>query len=770
MLVRLTWSCLLCTLLASTATADWTHWRGPAQNGTAPDTNLPGEWSPKGKNLLWKQPYSCRSTPIVSRGKVYIIGSVGEKETEGERVACFDASTGEKKWEYRFNVFLADIVTSRVGWANLTADPETGNVYAHGVQGLFFCFSEDGKVLWQKSLTEEYGRVSGYGGRISSPVVFGDLVIIHNINASWGDQGRGAHRFLAMDKKTGAVRWWSEAGPSAGTNYSVPIEAHVNGQHLLICGGSDGKLHAMQLATGKKVWSYPVSLRALNVSPVLDGTKVYIAHSEENLDTNQQAAVVCVDAAKVENGQPKLVWRRIGIPVGYASLIIHNKRLYACDNSAKMHCLNADTGETIWEFRYGRNAKGSPVWADGKIYVAEVNAKYHILQPGDTNCKRLNTVQFLRPDGLVIEVNGSPAVSDGKVYLCTADELYCIGFPAKKSSSEMEAVVFAGGGGDEPPPSAAQALLDPADTVIHPGETASFKVRLYDADGHELKPSSVQVTWGLPAIPPPPNAPPNSPTLPALKGTISPEGQFTAEKGPSQAGVVEAKIKVDGKELVARARVRVAPVLPLHLDFEKIPEGRIPGGWINAAGKFQVVKLPEGGQGLKKLANNPFPTVARSNAYIGMPDLKDYTITCDILGHSKVEDVNGRQILHLPDMGVINCRYELALDGGKQELWLRTWAANLRINKTIPYKWEAGKWYRFKLEVVQQGDKAVARGKVWLRDQPEPPDWTLVAEDPSPNREGSPGLYTYGRGIPTDGKGVGTEIFFDNLHIVPNGK
>jgi outer membrane protein assembly factor BamB len=766
---RLIWTCFIALFLAGTATADWTHWRGPMQNGTAADTGLPEDWSPKGKNLLWKQPYGCRSTPIICKGNVYIIGSVGEKQTEGERVACFDAKTGEKKWEYRFNVFMADIVTSRVGWANLAADPETGNVYAHGVQGLFFCFSPDGKVLWHKSLTEEYGRVSGYGGRVSSPVVFGDLVIIHNINASWGDQARGAHRFLAMDKKTGAVRWWSEVGPSGGTNYSVPVEAVINGQHLLICGGSDGKLHALQLNTGKKVWSVPISVRSINVSPVVDGTKVYIAHSEENSDTNEQGAVVCIDAGHLEKGLPKQVWRQIGIKAGYSSLMLHDKRLYVCDNAAKMHCLNADTGETIWKFSYGRNAKGSPVWADGKIYVAEVNAKYHILKPGDTNCKRLNQVQFLRPDGLVIEVNGSPAVSDGRVYLCTADDLYCIGTPDGKGPPTKDSEWKTVGGPISAAP-AAQALIDPADTVIYPGESASFQVRLYDANGFSAAGKPEHITWSLPAIPPPPNAPAGSPTLPALKGTITPDGKFMAEKGAPQAGVVEAKIMVDGKELTARARVRVAPTLPIHLDFEKIPEGRIPGGWINTAGKFRVVKLPEGGQALKKLADNPSPPVARSNAYICMPDTKDYTITCDIMGMSKVEKIEGREILHLPDMGVINCRYKLVLDGGKQQLWLRSWAANLRINKTISFPWEAGKWYRFKLEVTQHGDKALVRGKVWLRDQSEPDAWTVEVEDPSPNREGSPALYTYGRGIPHDGKGIGTEIFFDNLHVVPNGK
>ena len=47
---------------------------------------------------------------------------------------------------------------TRVGWASVAVDPETGNVYAHGVEGMFLCFNRDGKLLWSKSLTELYSR------------------------------------------------------------------------------------------------------------------------------------------------------------------------------------------------------------------------------------------------------------------------------------------------------------------------------------------------------------------------------------------------------------------------------------------------------------------------------------------------------------------------------------------------------------------------------------------------------------------------------------
>src|SRR6266536_337241 len=116
---------------------------------------------------------------------------------------CLGASAGKLRWGHKFNVWHTEIVTVRLGWTNLACDPKTGNVYAHGTQGLLLCLSKDGKLLWWHSLTEEYGRITGYGGRVTSPIVDGDLVIIGMVNSSWGDQARGGNRFLALDKRTG---------------------------------------------------------------------------------------------------------------------------------------------------------------------------------------------------------------------------------------------------------------------------------------------------------------------------------------------------------------------------------------------------------------------------------------------------------------------------------------------------------------------------------------------------------------------------------------
>jgi outer membrane protein assembly factor BamB len=734
---------------------DWLQWRGPEQNGVSREKDLPDRWSTDPKdpdsNLWWKAPYGCRSTPLVMGKRVYIINSAGMGTSECERIMCFDADSGKVLWEYRFNVWHCDIVSSRVGWTNLAGDAETGNIYAHGSQGLLLCLTRDGKLVWERSLTEEYGRISGYGGRLASPVIEGDLVIVGMVHSSWGDYARGGNRFVAFNKRDGTVVWWSEPGGAIkGTYYSTPVVTNINGQRLLISGGADGAIHAMKVRTGEPVWSYEFCKSVINSSPVVQGNLVYIGHGEENLDTNLQGRVVCLDAGKVKDGKPALVWEKIGLKAGYCSPIVDGKFLYVASDSARLTCFDAASGDRLWEHAYGRLGRGSPVLADGKIYVAEVNSRFHILQPTPSGCKSLHSQFFPGSGGAFVEVNGSPAVADGRIYFGTRDEFFCIG---KKNHKAKADPIPAQQQESPPDPKAAAAHLQvyPADVVLHPGESVTFKLRAYDAQGRFLREIPAE-EWSLPTPPPPPG---KTTSPPPIRGVITETGKLTVNKEVAgQQGYAVARV---GK-LTGRARVRVVPELPIRYDFSKLPQGSTPGGWVNAQGKYLVVQMADGSIVLKKLANDPRPPIARAIAYLNMPGLTDYTIDADLLGKMIGEN--------LPDMGIVNCRYILIFDGNKQQLRLISWEALPRVDHSIPWKWAPDVWYRMRLRVEPQGNRAVIKGKVWPRDQPEPKDWSITYEDTTPNLQGAPGLYGYALGILPDQDG--TEIYYNNVAITRN--
>lgn len=761
---------------ASSPAADWAFWRGPEQNGVSRERNLPEKWSLTEKgddsNLVFTAAYGSLATPIVLDGQVYLLGKVGEGITQQERVLAFDANTGKLAWERRFNVWHTDIVEDRLAFTSMVGDPATGHVYAHLTAGHLVCFTKKGDVVWERSLTEEFGRVTGYGGRVTSPILDEDKLILGMANGSWGEQTIGMVRFVAFDKKTGQVIWWGAGNHRIkDTFYSVPVVAVIGGQRLLLSGGGDGCIHAFKVRTGEKVWSYSFEDGggAINCSPVVQGNKVWIGHGEENVGNGTQGRIICLDGAEVKAGKPKLLWQYDGVKVKFASPILHEGLLYVCDDAGKLYCFDADKGgEPLWDFAYGKNTKGSPVLADGKIYVSEVDSRFHILKPSRAGCERLSQVRFRKVGDVPIELHGSPAVAHGKVYFTTTQQLVCIG---KKGAREEADKAPPAAGEDAAKTGATPAHLQvvPADVTLHPGETVQLTAIAYDAAGRKI--GETKVEWEMAGMLPPvfpeglptpkptgkPTAPP--PIAGALSDGSGTTTRFTAAKLPNgQFGRVVAK----AGGLTGYARVRVAPNLPYTMDFEKVPLTRTPGAWVNTMGKFAVVKLADGSNALRKRNDNASPLIARANAYISDPKWKDYTITADVTG-TRVRNID------MPEIGVGACRYTLVLIGNDQELRLVTWDAQKRIDKKIPFAWKPDVWYTMKLKAAVQGGKGVIQGKVWRTGEKEPDAWTIETEDPIPNTEGAALLYGFANGT-RDAETPGATIYYDNVKITPNAK
>ena len=721
--------------------ADWPSWRGPNQTGSSSQTGLISSWSLDGDNLLWKADFIGRSTPIVLNNRVYVIGRIGMDITEQERVACFDAETGILLWDHRFNVFHSTIPFNRLGWTSLAGDTETGYIYAHTISGVFACFDKDGKVVWSRSLTEEFGRFTGYGGRTVTPVVDGDFVILSFLNTSWGSHAPMRHRYFAFDKRTGEVVWTTRpGGPPKDTTYPVGVVAEINGRRLLIDGNSDGNVYAMDVQTGEKVWGFQVSQGPLNASVVVDGTRVYATHNRENTDTTVMGRVVCIDGTGTGDiTKTHELWRVDGIEAGYSSPAIADGRLYVVDSSANLHCLNGETGEVHWTHSLGTVGKGSPVVADGKIYVAEVNGQFHILQPGENECKTLSTIQIERESGRYAEIYGSPAIADGRVYFTTEEGLYCLGDKKAEFSSSPIVMEPAKRLADKNAIPASIQLV-PAEVLIQPGETVQFSVHVLDDKGQFLqRPFDGVVVLG-----------PNETwkisrflqwSFDRVSDSMDQTGGFTPHKNSgAYAGTVLAKAGA----LQASARVRVIPQLPWQEDFESIEVGKIPPHWVRAEGRFAVREM----DGNKVLVKPPARRgLHRSNVYIGPPNMTDYTVQVDLLGTKPKRN--------LPDMGLIANRYTLEMQGNHQRLQVLSWRSDLRMAKWVDLKWEPNVWYTMKMTVDIVDNTAHVKGKVWGRGEPEPEEWTITVEDPLPNREGSPGIYGYSP----------AEIYYDNLKV-----
>jgi outer membrane protein assembly factor BamB len=750
MSLRLTVGILLTAGVAALGANDWPEWRGSRRDGTSAETNLPARWSPAGENVAWSLPFGGRSTPVVFGNRLYLQTiTTSSPTTTQERLVAVDVDSGKIVWQRPMSVYLSDVRADRAGWASPAVDPATGNIYMFTVGAELLAFAPDGKLLWDRSLPEEYGAITTHGGRTTSPIVEGDKIILNALIQNWGpDLGRPGNRYFAFDKRTGQTIW--VASPQArhyDTNYSTPIVVDIGGSRLLIVGGTDGVFHALQVNTGKSVWSMEVSKRALLNSVLFRDNVVYLTHGEENIDTTEMGMIAALDATG--SGQltgAAIKWVTRGFLPTYASPVMDADRLYTVDNSAILGAFDLKTGKELWTKRLGIAQKGSPVLADGKLYVGTESGKFYILRPTATGAETLDEDLIgtaTNPEPIV----ASPAISDGRVYVTTmspvtetpgsAGHLYAIG--TRRAAGPAAARVTASPGAPgvltagEPGP-VAQVQVFPHESLLDAGGRQSFSLKLYDAKGNLVRTAAAsEAQW----------------TLDLLQGTIGPDGMYVAPgpggvERPASGSAGFVKATVGG--LVGTARVRVIPALPWTYDFEGMKAA--PMWW---TANLKGVPTAVDGNGV--LVRPRDETVGRRTRFLmGRPDWSNYTVEADVRG-TEMRRQRG-------DVGLINQRYVMVLFGNAQHLELHPWQAADRMTVRVnDVKWPVNTWFRMKLRVENRADgTTLVQGKVWPKDQPEPAAWTIQKIDTIPHRKGAPGLY---------GDGI-SDVMFDNVRVYRN--
>jgi outer membrane protein assembly factor BamB len=261
----------------------------------------------KGKQR-WKQKLApFKAPPAVRDGLVYV-GDIDGK------LHCFDGAKGAKKWSFETG--------AEVGGANFHKDTI---LFASHDEHLY-CVTKDGKEKW-KFRTEGpiYGCPTIADGRT---FLVGCDSQMHVINVDTGKEqssvelggqtgatagvvgdqlyvGTMRNEVMAIDWKKSAVTWTYKAGRGAQAYYSSPA---VTQKHVVI-GSRDNKVHCIERATGKGVWSFPTGNK-VDSSPVVAGPRVVVGSQDGkvyvlDLETGKSLQTVTLDGPV--NASPVLV-------------------------------------------------------------------------------------------------------------------------------------------------------------------------------------------------------------------------------------------------------------------------------------------------------------------------------------------------------------------------------------------------------------------------------------------------------------------------------
>ncbi|MFV1965445.1 MAG: SUMF1/EgtB/PvdO family nonheme iron enzyme [Pirellulaceae bacterium] len=342
---------LTCSFMCGALMADdWPQWRGPGRDGAWHESGIIEKFDKPRIEIRWRTSISSGySGPTVADGRVYVSDYVADPE-QMERVHCMDWRTGRTVWTHTYPCDYGSVGFPAGPRACVTIDGD--RVYALGAVGHFHCLDgATGNVLWKKDLVDAYKVRLLPWGIAPAPLVEGDLVILQV-------GGAGGACIVAFDKKSGQERWRALDDP---TSYSSPIVVHQAGRRVLVCwtGASVSGLDPNSGALfWRHAWDHDGGWIDAIATPAFDSPRLFISCT---LDGAQMLRLD-PDELKVD-----LVWKYAG-PARRRGDSLHavistpwlaGEFLYGVDYFGQLRCLDAETGEQIWE---DRSATSQVIW------------------------------------------------------------------------------------------------------------------------------------------------------------------------------------------------------------------------------------------------------------------------------------------------------------------------------------------------------------------------------------------------------------------------
>ena len=406
-------SLLLLSLLSPASTvADWPQFRGPDGQGHSDANGIPVEWSEE-KNVKWKMPVPGQgfSSPVISEGQIWMTSS--EMEGKSLHAICLDLATGNLL--HNIKVITTDDAGPRHrlnGYASPTPVLDEKYVYVHfGPRGTV-CLNRNGKIIW-KNTGVKYNVIQGGA---SSPILHGDLLLLTC-------DGIDFQFIVALEKETGKVRWKQprahlEAAAKkrsiAKMSYSTPLIQSINGKNQLVCSGAD-HVAAYDLRTGRELWWMPYDGFSIVGRPSYGNSLFYVVGSIRQDH-------FCVYAVRPGDGQLKpdeIVWKYSKSVPHVPSPLLVGREIYFVHDGGVATCLDALTGQPLWQERLGGNHDASPIEIRNRLYFLNREGKATVLTAG-------RKFDVLATNQLEGTFKASPAVADGALFLRNESHLYRI--------------------------------------------------------------------------------------------------------------------------------------------------------------------------------------------------------------------------------------------------------------------------------------------------------------------------------------------------------
>ena len=429
---------------------DWPMLGGrPDRNMVSTEKGLPVEWDGGEKQprkiIKWVADLGrvTFGSPAISGGRIFI-GTDNDHPDHAEQrgvLKCFSEQDGKLLWKAVHEKLRnpgEDEGTLGICSTPCVADDR---VYYVSNRGELVCRAvADGKEVWVLDMRTTLG-VSPNQASAASPLVVGELVFVITGNGTDYKTGKvknpTAPSFIAVDRKTGKVAW-QDNSPGAAIitgQWGSPGYGVVEGQPQVAFPGGDGWLYSFEPAKGKLLWKFnckahekpspagePETTFNLVAAPVFLDHRIFLAVGEPEAGSGP-GALRCIDTRQRGDVTKSAELWRVGgkeFNDSISAVTVHDGLAYAVDTPGFLNCLDASTGQRLWVHDLKANVWGSPLIADGKVYLQTAEGVVCIFQTGrEEKVLAKNT-------SLSDLAHGTPVAANGVLYLTGQKHLYAI--------------------------------------------------------------------------------------------------------------------------------------------------------------------------------------------------------------------------------------------------------------------------------------------------------------------------------------------------------
>jgi outer membrane protein assembly factor BamB len=435
------------TVCAAAVTADdWPEYRGRGRLGIWNETGILGSFPESGLKVLWRTPvHGGYASPSVADGRVFVADFITTDGRRGkERLLALDEKTGQILWTQEWDADYRGVSYGLGPGAAPTVDGD--RVYQQGTGGMLVCASvTTGEILWKKDYVAEYhverDKWPWFYGFVASPLVDGPRLIV-------GTAALPNAKLIALDKMTGKEIWRAPSGPSAitaewGPGTGWPMMISAGGTRQLIYWHPQAII-SLDPVTGRTYWEIPFSSYGdvTVAGPVQQESQLFFTTAYNGplmltLDDKKPAASIAW------KGKSDSEIQTDGLHSWAPAPVIFDGYIYGVCSYGQFRCLNAKTGQRVWETQTvtkekTRQAQAFVVRNGDRLFINNDRGELIIVKPSPSGYQEISRTQLIKPTTPpnkrreLVNVNlVHPAYANKRIYIRNDEEVICASLAAR---------------------------------------------------------------------------------------------------------------------------------------------------------------------------------------------------------------------------------------------------------------------------------------------------------------------------------------------------